>query len=96
MILHVTNLSEWQQQSNQVYYAPGNFTKEGFIHCCSQEQLQGVLQRYYTGQSDLLLLQIDELKLQAPLKYEEGASGEMFPHIFGTIIKEAIEKVTKL
>ncbi len=96
MILHITSFSDWERQSKQKSFAPDGYADEGFIHCCEQDQLQGVLQRYYPGRSDLLLLHIDESKLESELRYEASPQGEMFPHVFGPINKTAISQVGKI
>ena len=70
---------------------------EGFIHFSKQEQVKGVLERYYKGQIDLLLLQVEESKLTANLKYELALSvNELFPHLFGPLNLDAVITVTEV
>ena len=94
MILHVATETEWNACANFDYYAPVAFKLEGYIHACSDEQLAGVLNRYFKGKEDLILLYIDEQLLTVPVKYESGTAGELFPHIYGRINKTAIVKRT--
>lgn len=96
MIYHVTTQKEWNDCLSNTGYAPVNFSREGFIHACRDQQLAGVMDRYFKGQSTLLLLHIQEEKLNVPLKYEPSTTDEIFPHIYGPINKEAIIKVEKL
>ncbi len=97
MIFHVTTAAEWQAALAQGSYAAISLEKEGFIHASAREQVAGVLQRYYKGASNLVLLHIDEAKLTAPLKYELAPSvQEIFPHIFGRINLDAITEVEKI
>ena len=96
MIFHITSFYDWERQSKEKFFAPEAFAEEGFIHCCAHDQLQGVLQRYYAGRSNLLLLHIDESKLESELKYETSVQGEMFPHVFGPINKTAITQVGRI
>ena len=64
---------------------------EGFIHCSTEAQVQGVLERYYADKTNLVKLVIDTNLLTHPLKYEFSPSiEEEFPHIFGTINLEAV------
>jgi uncharacterized protein (DUF952 family) len=90
MIYHIATSEEWNLHRDSATYEPGAFKREGFIHCSTSEQVKGVLQRYYAGVTDLILLHIDESKLTALLKYEEATSHELFPHVFGPINKDAI------
>ena len=86
MIYHVVNTKSWQAALKLGYYEAGSLATEGFIHASKEDQVKGVLERYYQGQPDLLLLHIDESKLTSELKYEISPSiNEAFPHIFGNI-----------
>jgi len=96
MIYHVVNSTDWDVQESATHYAPTAFEREGFIHCCTKAQLPGVLQRYYLHQSDLLLLHLDERKLEPTLIYEKGTNDELFPHLFGRINKDAVISIEKI
>jgi uncharacterized protein (DUF952 family) len=97
MIYHVVTRASWENALQQGFYEAESLAKEGFIHTSKAEQVAGVLNRYYKGQSNLLLLHIDEIKLTAPLKYEMAPSvNEAFPHIFGPLNLDAVIKIEKL
>lgn len=96
MIYHIATAQEWNEQSNADYFAPASFEDEGFIHCCTHAQLAGVLERYYKGKIDLLLLTIDDQALSFPVTYEKATNDELFPHIYGAIIKTSITTVEKI
>ena len=97
MIYHVVTQQAWEEAKVQGWYAAASLDTEGFIHNSKQEQVAGVLDRYYKGQKDLLLLHIDETKLTAPLKYELAPSvNEEFPHIYGRLNLEAVCEVTPI
>jgi uncharacterized protein (DUF952 family) len=97
MIYHVVTEINWQYALENGFYEADSLAKEGFIHTSKPEQVAGVLERYYKGQSNLLLLHIDEEKLTAPLKYELAPSvNEEFPHIYGGLNIDAVTKVENL
>lgn len=96
MIYHVTTATEWRCAEGDGLYAPEAFAHEGFIHACYSSQIEGVLQRYFTGLSDLLLLHIEESKLSSEVKEELSTGKEMFPHIYGKINKNAIVKIQRI
>jgi uncharacterized protein (DUF952 family) len=97
MIYHVSTAKEWQNAARQGFYEVESLATEGFIHCSKMQQVAGVLERYYQGQTGLLLLHIDESKLAAPLKYELAPSvNEEFPHIYGKLNLDAVVKVVEL
>lgn len=91
MIYHVTTKAAWEQALQNGFYETASLQTEGFIHNSTQQQVSGVLDRYYKNVTDLLLLHIDESKLTSPLKYELAPSvNEEFPHIFGPINLDAV------
>ena len=97
MIYHVVTEANWQNALQQGFYEAESLAKEGFIHTSKAEQVAGVLDRYYKGQSNLLLLHIDETKLAAPLKFELASSvNEEFPHIYGQLNMDAVVKTEAL
>ncbi len=91
MIYHVTTQMAWQQAQADGHYTAPSLALEGFIHLSTAEQVAGVLERYYAGQTHLLLLHVDETRLSATLKYEPAPSvNELFPHLFGPLNLDAI------
>jgi len=91
MIYHVVSNEQWQAALAKGFYEAPSLQLEGFIHCSRQEQVQGVLERYYHGQQDLLLLHIEEDKLTAKLLDELAPSvNEYFPHVYGVINLDAV------
>lgn len=97
MIFHVVTEANWKNALQQGFYEAESLEKEGFIHTSKAEQVAGVLERYYKGQSNLFLLHIDETKLTASLKYELAPSvNEEFPHIYGRLNLNAVVKIENL
>ncbi len=95
IIYHVVQPDYWQQFSEKQAYTPPTFVEEGFIHCCTEAQINYVLTTYFVGTKALLLLKIDSTLLNAELKIEP-ANGQHFPHIYGAINKNAIIAVQKI
>ena len=97
MIYHVVSRNKWEAATKQGFYEADSLKEEGFIHLSKQDQVKGVLQRYYRDQKDLLLLHIDETKLTAELKYEIALSvNELFPHLFGRLNLDAVTEITAI
>ncbi len=97
MIYHITHQSNWEEALEARSYTADSLTSEGFIHCSKLEQLQCTANRYYQGQSGLVLLCIDEERLTAPVKYENTTGGEeLFPHIYGPINPSAVTTLVVL
>ena len=97
MIFHVTTAAAWTAALEMGHYEAPSLSAEGFIHASLPAQVKGVLERYYNGVSDLLLLHIDEHKIAVPVKWELAPSiNEMFPHIYGPLNLDAVVKVEPL
>jgi uncharacterized protein (DUF952 family) len=97
MIYHIANHQAWQDQLEKENYVDGSLGSEKFIHASEDYQIAGVLDRYYPGKANLVLLMIDALKLSSPIKYEASpVINELFPHIYGEINKDSIVGIMPL
>jgi uncharacterized protein (DUF952 family) len=96
-IFHIAHQADWQAAQVAGSYRVASLEQEGFIHCSTTEQVAGVADRFYRGQTDLVLLHIDPQRLQAPLRYEAPAEApagnERFPHIYGPLNLDAVVAV---
>lgn len=93
-VAHVVSRSDWAAQEANSHYVHPSLEKEGFIHNCEAEQVQGVLERFFTGTDDLLLLWINPELLEAKFLFEPARDvQDYFPHIFGPINKSAITEI---
>lgn len=90
-IYHITTATAWEKAQLEGAYIADSLATEGFIHCSTTDQVAGVLDRYYKGQTGLVKLTIDKSKVTSPLIYELATSiNEVFPHIHGPINLSAI------
>jgi uncharacterized protein (DUF952 family) len=67
-----------------------SLASEGFIHCSFEDQLDAVLKRYYAGRDEVMILEIDVTKLDSKLVVEPSTGGENYPHIYGSVNRDAI------
>lgn len=97
IIYHVTTQAEWDAAAVTGLYEAAALKDEGFIHCSQEEQVSGVLERYFTGKTNLVKLVIETDKLTSRLIYEWSPStADTFPHIYGPINVDAVQEVIKL
>ena len=97
IIYHVTTEAEWKKARDKGVYESPSLANEGFIHCSQEEQVAGVLERYFTGKTDLVKLVIDTGKLNSQFIYEWSPSTtDTFPHVYGPINLDAVIEVEKL
>ena len=72
-------------------YQPISLEKEGFIHCSYLSQVCQVANRFYAGQIELVLIQIDPSCLNCPVVEEDLYNhGQKFPHIYGVLPWSAV------
>ena len=91
LIYHLTFKDAWENARHTGEYAAPSLAEEGFIHCSKDiPQLLRVAARLYPGEDKLLVLDVDQDKLTAPVKNEPSRSGEIYPHIYGKLNVDAV------
>ena len=93
LILHITRRERWEEAAREGVYRADTLDTEGFIHCSKPEQVVAVADRLFRGQRGLVLLCIDEDRVQAEIVYEGASIGERFPHIYGPLNRNAVTEV---
>jgi uncharacterized protein (DUF952 family) len=93
LIFHITSAADWQRAQSEGSYRANSLTTEGFIHCSTQAQIVRTANKYYAGQTGLVLLCIHEEAVRAEVRYEDFNAGDLFPHIYGPIPLEAVIRV---
>lgn len=91
MIYHITSNSEWELAKTKGVYKTESLTEDGFIHCSTKDQVLGVANELFVGQTDLVLLGIDPTLVGATIKYEDlYETHQLYPHVYGEINLDAI------
>jgi uncharacterized protein (DUF952 family) len=93
LIYHIVLPEIWAAFESGIYHADSLRT-EGFIHCSFAEQLDSVIQRYYSGVPRLVVLEIESDRLMSRTIKEASTNNEIYPHIYGPINRSAIVRVT--
>jgi uncharacterized protein (DUF952 family) len=93
IIYHLALRSDWEQARSAAEYQAPSLAEEGFIHCSQDhDQLLRVANRIYAGRTDMAVLELDTDRLTAPLQREPSRSGEIYPHIHGSINTDAVTR----
>jgi uncharacterized protein (DUF952 family) len=94
-IFHIVPARDWEALAVE-RYAPASLEADGFIHCSVAAQVPRTAAALFAGRSDLLLIEIDPGRLEAPVRWEDCyESGEEFPHIYGPLTRDAIIDVRR-
>jgi uncharacterized protein (DUF952 family) len=95
-IYHITARKTWEQAQAAGFYSADSLAAEGFIHASTREQVAESGNRYYHGQTGLVLLVIDAGRLQPELRFDpvqRGGVSMSFPHIYGPLNTSAVVEV---
>lgn len=93
MILHCLKKEIWQALQGQNDYEADSLAREGFIHCSSPWQFWRVALHFCGRGDSFVLLCLDVKKLQAPVRYEDGGDGRLYPHLYGPLNLDAVVRV---
>ncbi|WP_432665865.1 DUF952 domain-containing protein [Wukongibacter baidiensis] len=97
MIIYTATVEEWEKIKKQKEFISENFDEERFIHCSFPNQTLWVLNKHYKSEEKVILLCINPGLLKSNLVIEDlKGRGEEFPHIYGSVNVDAIEKTIEI
>jgi uncharacterized protein (DUF952 family) len=93
-IFHVATLADWDQASASGTYTTSTYGASladvGYLHAARREQVPGVLERFYTGVGEpVVVLEIETDRLDVPWR-EDEVGDETFPHVYGPLNPSAV------
>ncbi|MGM9658250.1 MAG: DUF952 domain-containing protein [Eubacteriales bacterium] len=84
----------WDERKNKDCWGRRDLEAQGFIHCSTVEYFWRVAPNFSDVKDELVLVCIDENKLNPEVKYEDADNcGRAYPHVYGLINSDAIIKV---
>ena len=97
IIYHVAFADAWEAAKQTGAYEHPSLKDEGFIHCSQEQQVAGVLERYFEGMTNLVKLVIDTDLLTSHYVFDwSPTTQDTFPHIYGPINVSAVTDVIPL
>ncbi|MGD1897292.1 MAG: DUF952 domain-containing protein [Phormidesmis sp.] len=93
MIFHITDRAAWQRAQVAGAYCAPSLETEGFIHFSQEHQVIATANRFYRGQSGLVLLAVACDRLQSELRYDDVLAHGTFPHLYGPLNLDAVVAV---
>jgi uncharacterized protein (DUF952 family) len=63
---------------------------DGFIHFSTAAQAVETAAKHFAGAADLVLVAVDAERLGGALKWEPSRGGDLFPHLYGTLVLAAV------
>ena len=84
-IFKIIDVKEWQKvKQSETYLGSSKDIEDGYIHFSGEDQVKGTLEKYYSKQENLILLEVETLKLDH-LIWEQASDGNMFPHLYSPL-----------
>lgn len=92
--MHICPRDAWAEAVRTGWYEGDTLATEGFIHCSPADWVHVPATLRFRGRTDLLLLEIDETRLEELVVWEDGSppepDGRQFPHLYGRLPVTAV------
>ena len=91
----MTNAAAWERARQLGKYRPVHrgrtLEEEGFMHASEAGQVEAILNAFYAGRDDLVVLVIDEARVGPEIR-REAVPGwdDPFPHVYGPLNVDAV------
>ena len=93
-IYKICPVSAWREAERLgVYRGSADDARDGFIHFSTAAQVAETARKHFSGQSGLLLIEVDAGALGERLRWERSRNDQSFPHLYGELDLGAITAV---
>ena len=96
IVYKVLPRDEWRlAEDSGVFAGSGIDVEDGYIHLSSGDQVVATVEKYFAGQTDLVLVSFSSDCVDN-LRWEKSRGDDLFPHAYGPISIEAVLSVVPL
>jgi len=96
-IYKVVSRQLWAEaETADVFHGAPIDLKDGFVHFSTADQVVETVAKHFSGQDDLLLVEVDAGRLGEALRWEISRGGDLFPHLYGAMPLDSVLSVTEL
>ncbi len=97
IIYKVCSQSAWQSAVQAGRFGGAEIDlQDGFIHFSAGDQVKETVAKHFAGQSDLVLVAVDDQLLGEALQWEVSRGGAQFPHLYASLDVSVVRSVEKL
>lgn len=90
-IYHLSRRPDWEQaKQSGAYVGSAEDTADGFLHFSTADQVVESARKHRSGESGLVLLEVDAERLGDSLRWEPSRGGQLFPHLYGSMPVSAV------
>ncbi|MEM6824802.1 MAG: DUF952 domain-containing protein [Pseudomonadota bacterium] len=58
---------------------------DGYVHFSTADQLLETAEKHFAGETGLMVLEIDDMRLGDDLRWEPSRGGALFPHLYRSL-----------
>lgn len=94
-IFKILRVPEWQSfQAAKRFAGSPDDLRDGFIHFSTEAQMAGTLEKYFSGEAEVVILEVAVAPLGDALRWEPSRNGALFPHLYGTLLLHHVAAVS--
>lgn len=83
--------SEWSAARSVGYFDGSAIDlQDGYIHLSTAAQAGETARKYFSGQADLVVLEVEGDDLGVALRWEPSRGGDLFPHLYAALSTDAV------
>lgn len=96
-LYRISSSSEWFDfKKKKIMKCNSVDLESDFIHLSSKEQINGTLKKYFKHKKNLYLIKLFKYGMDEKIKWEKSRDNMLFPHYYGDILIENVNKVFKI
>lgn len=85
-LVKIFRAAEWAAFRNSGRFdGSADDLRDGFIHLSSEDQVEGTLERHFSGEAGLVLAELGVIE-DAALRWELSRGGAAFPHLYRPLL----------
>ncbi|HVA75922.1 MAG TPA: DUF952 domain-containing protein [Acidimicrobiales bacterium] len=94
LVYKILRPSEWAEfETTGAFDGSPDDLRDGFIHCSSRTQLAATAHRIFANDPQLVIVSLHADPLHDALRWEPSRDGDLFPHVYGPLSRDAVASV---
>lgn len=93
-VFKILGTPEWQAwQDAGTFRGASIDLTDGYIHLSTAAQSKETFEKYFAGQTGLVVAEVDLAQVTDSVRWEASRGGALFPHVYGGIPRTAVSRV---
>ena len=92
----ILTAAQWAQfEVDGLFHGAPVDLADGYIHLSAIDQLQGTLDKHFSGQQELVIAEVDLAMLGEAIRWEVSRGQALFPHCYAPLPLSVVLKVER-